>query len=204
MPCGLLRGDGRSQRRRVPMLVGSAVDDAPLVVPDRRVLLAGLARIVVLHSEHDADDVAARQHGHERHGQLVARRRPRQPAEILHHVVAPRHDVRIVLKIALGEPTVGLVPVVALQELAQDVQHDLLVGVLRRVRVREQRFGIRGRDDGLLRANRTERRQRRQRQDDVTSSSLRHPALEVSGVVGAALPLVTGDLAGTGTAAVTA
>ena len=54
------------------------------------------------------------------------------------------------LQLAFGEPLVRLVPMVALPEVAQDVQHDLLVGVQLRIRVREQSLGIGGGDGRLL------------------------------------------------------
>ena len=101
-------------------------------------------------AEHDADDVAAREHGDDGHRELAAGRRSRRRPEVRDDVRAARMHVRVVLQVALGEVLVGLVPMVALQELAHDVQHGLLVRVQRWVFVGEQRFGIGGRDDGLL------------------------------------------------------
>ena len=68
--------------------------------------------------------------------------RLRTRAEEADDASAAGADIRVVLDVSLGQPFVGFIPVIALQELSHDSQRDLFVGVELRIRIGEQRFGI--------------------------------------------------------------
>src|SRR5690606_5434937 len=135
----------RRYRRGIPVLVGLAVDEAPRVEPGRRVGLARLLRMRVLARDHHDDHVALGHHVHDGRRELAAvvGARPfHDLREVIDHALEPRGRVRVVLDVAVGDPLAGTVPLVALQELAHDVQRGLLVAVLHRVLVDEERFRI--------------------------------------------------------------
>ena len=62
----------RSHGRRIPVLVGFAVDEAPGVEPRRRVALAGTARVRVVARPDHRDEVVLGADGHDLRGQPVA------------------------------------------------------------------------------------------------------------------------------------
>ena len=59
-----------------------------------------------------------------------------------------RQEARVVLDVPRRQPLVGSIPLVALQQLAHDVQRRLHIAIDRGVVGDEQRFGIVDGDDG--------------------------------------------------------
>jgi ferredoxin len=113
--------------RRVPVLVGLTVFDAPHVKPSGGVGVA--LRIFAVGCGYHCDQISIGSHGHYRGHELVATCGLGAASEKLHHVVPPRGHLRIVLDVLGREPFVGLIPVVALQEVFLDVIGDLLEGI---------------------------------------------------------------------------
>src|SRR6187402_66559 len=140
-----LLGGGWSDRGRIPVLVGLAVDEAPGVEPGRVVLRTGLPGIRVLARHEHGDVVVVGNHGDDLRGQLVAL----VLALDVQHFRKEGDDARetgrgvgIVLVIGGGEPFPGAIPLSALEQFAHDVEARLLVPVERRIRILEQRLGI--------------------------------------------------------------
>src|SRR5688572_18038948 len=99
--------------RRVPVLVGLAVNETPGVEPGRRVLRARLARIGIAARHHYGDVIVFRDHC----GHLRRQRRARVDALHLHHLREERDNagetggrVRVVLDVALRQPFLGAIP----------------------------------------------------------------------------------------------
>src|SRR2546425_8811401 len=117
----------------------------------RRVGLRRILGILVLARNHNCYPVAISQYGDDWSDQPVARRRLRTAPEKLHNGVSPRRDVWIVLDVARGQPLVGFVPMVALQQVLHDVERRLLVRVQLRTLIGEERLRIRDAFNRFLR-----------------------------------------------------
>src|SRR5882672_11494098 len=134
----------------IPVLVGLSVDESPHIEPRGRIGLRWILGILELARNYYRDEIAIGQDSYDLRVQLIAGGRPRPCAEEFHDAFPARADIWIVLNVPACQPLVGLVPMIALQQVFHDVQGSLLVSIELRVCIREERFRIRDADDWLL------------------------------------------------------
>src|SRR6267378_511501 len=134
----------------IPVLVGLSVDESPHIEPRGRIGLRWILGILELARNDYCDEIALGQDSYDLRVQLITGRRSRPSAEKLHHAFTTRADIGIVLNVPACYPLVGLVPMIALQQVLHDMKRRLLVPIELGVCICEERFWVCDTDDWLL------------------------------------------------------
>ena len=119
------------QRRAIPVFIGFAIFDAPHVEPGGRIGFSFLVWIREFSHRGDSNKVAFGSDGDNFGfplGWSGNRSRWHSREELHDRSEATRH-VRVVLEVALADVLWSVGPVTRLQQVANDVEHNLLVGV---------------------------------------------------------------------------
>ena len=120
------------------MLVGLAVYKAPGVEPGAGVVGAS-DRVFVHTGDYHSNQIAFCHNSHDVSGQFVAGWCGLAGgSEIIDHTFEAGSSVGIVLDVTISDPVAGISPVIALQQLAHDVQGSLRVAVFNRIGVSEK------------------------------------------------------------------
>src|SRR3984885_10047598 len=139
--------------RAIPVLVGLAVHEAPGVEPSGGVRIVGLG---ILHLTHRTYCDVVAFGGNERYfSPQVFRnwRRLGDRRKVLHHAIASRLHVRIVLQVLGRQPFIGLVPMIRFEQIFLDMIRGLFVAVELLVFAVEERVDIGGGNHGFLRVH---------------------------------------------------